>query len=196
MLDYMANRNHIFEIDEYYHCYNRGCDKRIVFADAQDYAYFLRSVAAYNSSESLGKLRLHSDLKPASKLVEIISYCLLPNHYHLILMESVENGISDFMRRVSGGYTMYFNAKYKRSGSLFQGKFKSKHIDTDQNLRQVTSYVSHNNLIHKISDPALFRSGLNTDASVVRGWTSNDVLTTDSMREVVEIIREQRISFD
>jgi putative transposase len=66
------------------------------------------------------------------KLVEIIAYCLINNHYHLILKQLVDGGISEFMKRIGTGYTGYFNCKYKRSVALFQGKFKSIHVDSNE----------------------------------------------------------------
>lgn len=191
----MANRNHVFAIDEYYHCYNRGTDKRTVFEDTQDYEYFQKSLNAYNTTLVLGKLRLYdNEIQAESKLVEILSYCLLPNHYHIILRESVEHGISQFMQRVGVGYTMYFNEKNERSGGLFQGTFKSKHIESDQDLRQVISYVTYNHMIHNIKDPALFRSKLNKSSDIVRGLTSNNMLPSN-MTEIVDIIKMHRLSF-
>lgn len=192
----MANRNHQFEIDEYYHCFNRGTDKRVIYVDGNDYSYFLRSIDAYNSTEVYGKLRLHQNVPTEQRIVEVISYNLLPNHFHIVLKELTEHGISKFMQRVGVGYTMYFNEKYKRSGALFQGAFKSKHVSDDQNLRQVIAYVTFNHLVHNTFNATLFRSWLNTESDIVRGRTSNLLLQPNDMIEIVEIIKEQRLSFD
>ena len=85
------------------------------------------------------------------KLVEIICYCLNPNHYHFILKQIAENGVSKFMHKLDTGYTNYFNIKYDRSGSLFQGPFKAKHIDTNEYLLWLSGYVNGNAEIHKIA---------------------------------------------
>lgn len=191
----MGNRNHVFATDEFYHCYNRGVDKRTTFIDAQDFSYFLKSAEAYNSVETLGKLRLYENLPAREKIVDIVSYCLLPNHFHFVLQEKTEHGISNFMSRVGTGYTMYFNEKYERSGALFQGVFKSKHLESDQDLRQVISYVAYNNIVHHISDQTKYRSGLNQNSDIVRGFTSNN-FDISKMQEIVQIIKEQRLSFD
>lgn len=191
----MTNRNHAFEIEEYYHCFNRGTEKRNIFLDAQDYNYFLKSLDAYNSKIVRGKLRLYPTVMVDKKVVEIITYCILPNHYHLVLKELVENGISFFMKRVGVGYTMYFNKKYRRSGVLFQGKFKSKHIPTDQDLRQVVAYVTNNFQVHGISNSKLYRSKLNHDSDIVRGWTSDNTMK-NNISEIVKIIKELRQAFD
>lgn len=87
---------------------------------------------------------------------------------------------------------MYFNQKYDRSGSLFQGKFKATHINNDQSLRQVLAYVYYNNIVHDINDKTLYRSSLNTKDDLVRGLASN--FGESAQREVVNIIKEMRSS--
>ena len=191
----MPRRKHTFAVGEYYHCYNRGTDKRVIFNDKQDYNYFIKSVVAYNSFETLGKLRLQQNVLSEQQLVEVVSYCLLPNHYHMVLKEKTEGGISKYIQRISIGYTMYYNEKHKRSGALFQGSFKSKFIETDQDLKQVISYVTYNNVVHNISNDELFRSKLNLQAEIVRDPISN-FPSESQMMEVVNIIKEQRLSFD
>lgn len=193
----MARRNHEFAIDEYYHCYNRGTDKRVVFIDAQDFNYFIKSIQAYNSIEGLGKLRLYDSVSdnPNDQLVELVSYNLLPNHFHILMKERVELGISKFMQRLGIGYTLYFNKKYIRSGGLFQGAFKSKHIETDQDLRQVLAYVNYNYKIHNVTDENLYRTFLNDTADIVRDPNSN-LSDSVNLLEVIEIIKLQRLAFD
>ncbi|MCC6323658.1 transposase, partial [Candidatus Nomurabacteria bacterium] len=93
--------------------------------------------------------RLQKEKKP---LVSIVCYCLNPNHFHFILKQEVEGGISEFIKRLIGGYTKYFNITYNRSGVLFQGKFKSHLIDTDQYILKIRPYVNINYLIHDIPE--------------------------------------------
>jgi len=184
-----------FASNEYYHCYNRGTDKRIIFNDRQDYKYFLKSMRAYNTAEVRGKLRLHKNTETSVEPpITILSYCLLPNHFHLLLRSNIENGISKYMQRLGVGYTMYFNKKYERSGGLFQGTFKAKHVATDQDLRQVFSYVVLNNKVHGISDKALYRVAQNNHDSVVRDLVLN--YTQQQQVEAVQIIKELRLGFD
>lgn len=133
---------------EYYHLYNRGVDKRSIFQDRTDLARFLQSIDEFNCIDPIGSIFMNSfnkDRKSKGKLIEIICYCLNPNHYHFVVKQLVENGISEFMKRLSGGYTQYFNNRYGRNGALFQGKFKSKRIDTDEYLLHVSVYVNLNN---------------------------------------------------
>ncbi len=145
-----------FANGEFYHIYNRGTDKRPVFLDRDDFDRFLQSMAEFNTKNPIGSLFENSFRDKSllssrtAKLVDIVCYCLNPNHYHIILRQRTENGISEFMKRLGGGYTQGFNFKYKRSGVLFQGKFKAAHIDSNEYLLHVSAYVNLNNLVHQI----------------------------------------------
>ncbi len=147
-----------FANGEFYHIYNRGVDKRTVFLDNQDFERFLQSMHEFNSQKPIGSLFVNSFRNKVqlsnrvAKLVDIISYCLNQNHYHLILMQRLENGISEFMHRLGTGYTQAFNIKYKRSGVLFQGKFKALHIDSNEYLLHLSAYVNLNNKVHQIKN--------------------------------------------
>jgi putative transposase len=149
-------RKLIFANEIVCHILNRGVDKREVFLDERDYDRFLKGMWEFNNnlireererlkSELSSVSELSSDFKPK---VEIIAYCLNPNHYHLILKQLEKGGIKDFMHKLGTGYTNYFNKKYDRSGSLFQGPFKAVHIDSNEYLLYVSAYVNKNNFIH------------------------------------------------
>ncbi len=153
----MSIRKTNFVIGEYYHVYNRGADKRDIFCDQEDLNRFFQSIQDFNTEDPIGSLyeknylskKLNFGGKAAKKsenkkLVSIIAYCLNPNHFHFILTPLVENGIQKFMQRL-GGYSTYFNLKNGRSGSLFQGKFKSKHIDSNEYLIHLSIYINCNN---------------------------------------------------
>ncbi len=139
-------------IGEYYHIYNRGVDKRSIFVDKQDALRFLQSMELFNNEENIGSIYRDSRKDPvrsrAPKLVKFIVYCLNQNHYHFILKSLVENGIQKFMHRLGTGYTNFFNEKYKRSGSLFQGKYKAVHIKTNEQLLHGGAYVNINDRVH------------------------------------------------
>ncbi|MFC1623612.1 transposase, partial [Patescibacteria group bacterium] len=83
------------------------------------------------------------------------AFCLNPNHYHFILMPLVENGVQKFMHKLGTGYTCHFNEKYKRSGSLFQGRYKAIHIESNEYLLHLGVYVNLNNRVHKIGKSTL-----------------------------------------
>lgn len=94
---------------------------------------------------------------PEERLVDIIAYCLNPNHFHLILKENKVGGIPLFMKKVSTGYAMYYNKKNSRSGVLFQGRFKSVHIGSNDLLLYVSAYVNCNSQIHGGEDAGIYR---------------------------------------
>jgi len=143
---------------EYYHIYNRGVDKRIIFECQEDLDRFFESMVEFNTIESIGsiysnnqRMRMrgsasHSPEK--EKLVEFICYCLNPNHYHFLLRQLVDNGIQKFMHKIGTGYTMHFNKKYKRSGSLFQGRYKATHVDSNEYLLHLSAYINLNYKVH------------------------------------------------
>lgn len=140
-------------------------DKRKTFLDTRDYERFLLSMNLLNDEQeglmiawrdfkkSNPQVKLPEFLKFRNRkpLVEIIAYCLNPNHYHLILHQIKDKGIENFMHRVGTSHTKYFNKKNDRSGSLFQGVFKSIHIDSNEYLLYLSAYVNKNNFIHGYS---------------------------------------------
>lgn len=146
-----------FENDKYYHILNRGVDKRSVFLNDNDYLRFLKSLIVFNQKDPVYSMevfdRVDVEVQPLQdKLVDIVAYCLNPNHYHLILRQRIDGGISEFMKRVGGGYTGYFNRKYDRNGSLFQGNFKRIYINSNQYLLYLSAYVNKNYFIHGYGD--------------------------------------------
>lgn len=142
-----------FLIGEFYHIYNRGTDKRVIFNNNLDYKrfiillYFCNSVTPVvlkdiiSQGQSLGEL-FNIDRKKI--LVDIVAFCLMPNHFHILIKEKTENGISIFMKKLATAYVMYFNTKYERKGSLFEGPFGARHIDTNEYLNWVFSYIHLN----------------------------------------------------
>jgi len=151
---------------EYYHIYNRGVDKRDIFMDTSNLKRFILSVKEFNTIEPIGSIReslehksehrsLFSDVGRLRRLrekplVAIMCYCFNPNHFHFIVKQEVDGGISEFFKRLLGGYTKYINEIYNRSGALFQGRFKSHLINDDQYFLKIRPYVNMNYSIHNI----------------------------------------------
>lgn len=141
---------------EWYHCYSRGVDKRRVFSDTSDYDRFLALMYVANCTTQihLSNLREHTykdvlkneTLDRGSPIVEIGTYCLMPNHVHFIVKQVQDGGIATYMQKIFTGYTMYFNKKNSRTGALFSGTFKSKHVGDDEYFKQAVSYVHLNPL--------------------------------------------------
>jgi len=139
-------------IDEYYHVYNRGNGKRRIFRDIADRERFIKLLYLCNGTKSI-KLKdiSHKNVflyDRGDQLVDICTYCLMGNHFHLLLKEKVEGGISKFMQKLATAYSMYFNIKYKHSGTPFEGTYKAKHIDSDPYLKYIFSYIHMNPIEH------------------------------------------------
>lgn len=147
-----------FVTGEYYHLFNRGIDKRIIFKSKADYARFVMLLYVSNSLEDSFRLdnlinRLHKKfdevltLDRGKKLVSIGSWCLMRNHFHILIRQEIDGGITKFMKKLGTGYSMYFNIKYERQGALFGGPFKSKLVGADDNyMKQLFAYLHLNPL--------------------------------------------------
>jgi putative transposase len=146
-----------FITGEYYHLYNRGIDKRNIFKSKYDYERFvmLLYIANSNSQLRLDNLINHSHktfdeilvLDKGERLVSLGAWCLMTNHFHLLVRQEIDGGITKFMKKLGTGYSMYFNIKYQRQGSLFGGPFKSKCIKNDDNyMRELFAYIHLNAL--------------------------------------------------
>ncbi len=153
-----------FAPGEYYHIYNRGTEKRNVFLDLGDYKRFLALLYLTNQTGRV-ELKLQgrtleevSEPREGELLVEIVTYCLMPNHFHLLVREVTDGGISKFMQKLTTGYTMYFNKKNDRSGALFQGKFKATHVEDDRYMRYLISYIHLNPV--KLIEPGWKETGI------------------------------------
>jgi len=151
-----------FQPEYFYHIYNRGVDRRKVFLDKWDYVKFLEQMREFNQIEPVGSLYWKKRQKSVpttlivvgthkQALVSLIAYCLNQNHYHFLVKQEKEGGISEYMKRIGNGYTRYFNHKYNRSGSLFQGKYKAKEVRSTYDLIKVSVYVNGNAEIHGIA---------------------------------------------
>lgn len=143
--------------DQIYHVFNRGVASQPIFQTERDYRKLLELMSYYQNENPptrysffiklermeretiIEKLKLDKNI-----LVEIITYCLMPNHLHLLLKQLKENGISAFMAHFTDSYTRYFNTKYKRAGPLYQGRFQAVRIETDEQLLHVSRYIHLN----------------------------------------------------
>ncbi len=140
-----------FEIDEWYHCFNRGVDKRRTFESVADYRRMQELLYLTNAETPIhrsDKVSIdHNDLFSISRdeqLVDVAAYCLMPNHFHLLLRPHRDGSISAFMRKLMTAYTMYFNIKNERVGNLFYKPFRSKHVPDDRYGQHVYNYIHAN----------------------------------------------------
>src|ERR1035437_6376747 len=147
----MSIRKVNFVSGEYYHIYNRGNSKQKIFHDKQDYSHFLNLLYIFNTHKNCNLYDLKRNysfdlytVEVENNLVNIGAYCLMPNHFHILITQTEKGDISKFMQKLTTAYVMYYNKKYKRTGSLFEGKFKSEYIDNDRYLKYLFSYIHLN----------------------------------------------------
>lgn len=144
-------RLYSFAPGEYYHIYNRGTEKRAIFLDKFDYERFIRILFHCNGTAPVNVARLRKGLSFADyqesrgeRLVYIGAYCLMPNHFHLLLREREEGNIPKFMKKLLTAYSMYFNVKNNRKGRLFETSFLASHAYRDEYLKYLFAYIHLN----------------------------------------------------
>jgi REP element-mobilizing transposase RayT len=167
---------------EIYHIYNRGVEKRNIFRNKADYIRFLNSLHEFNTWHTAENT--HRDVRmrrvdgfDMGELVCIEEYVLMPNHFHLALRQLDDGGISKFMQKVASGYTHYFNLKYARSGVLFQGRTKRKHVSDFRYHQYLLEYILLNPI--DLVEPGWKESGIRDVERVIQfldeyPWTSGN----------------------
>jgi putative transposase len=175
-----------------YHVYNRGVEKRPIFSEESDYVRFIHDLFEFNDKNSASKFIVSKNSegnlpnsekiknhekenevrKPRDLLVNLLAFCLMPNHYHLLLKQVKKNGISKFMLKLGTGYANYFNKKYQRIGSLFQGSYKLEIIDNDSYFDHIPNYIHLNPL--DLNEP---------------GWRNNEIKNPKKAIKFLETYR-------
>ncbi len=141
----------------YYHIYNRGVDKREIFLDKQDCSVFLHYLKFYLSPIEKALCNTPFKFRPKlqqlnlSKEIDLLSFCIMPNHFHLQIKQHTKSGMERLTRRLLTAYVQYFNFKNKRKGVLFEGTYKAKLIEDDDQLLYLSSYIHRNPF--KIKNP-------------------------------------------
>jgi REP element-mobilizing transposase RayT len=169
----MPYRESIFFPKNYFHIFCRGNEKRNIFLDANDYEHFLSKMKNYKE--------IHK--------VTVVCYCLMPNHFHLLLRQNVKEPLYLFVHRLTVSHAMYFNKRYNRVGHLFQGRFKAKLIPNDEYLLHLSRYI-HLNPLEIINS----RSALETYP-----WSSYFEYISKSKKEEIcekEIVLQQFNNFN
>lgn len=141
-------RSVVFAENEYYHVYNRGVEKRQLFIDEKDHERMVKLLYTANSTTPVHLSNYQGvsllEIPRGETIVDIGAWCLMPNHFHILVKEKKDAGISLFMRKLLTGYSMYFNTKYERKGTLFERPFKVKHLDDDRYLKYQYAYIHLN----------------------------------------------------
>ena len=158
------NRKHTFSPGEFYHLYNRGVEKRETFLSQRDYKRFLALLFLCNGATSVNIKSIGENVSDiweidrGQPLVNICTYCLMPNHFHLLIQARGDGNVARFMQKLMTGYTMYLNKLNERTGSLFQGTYQSVHANTDRYLKYLFAYIHLNPL--KLIEPRWKEIGL------------------------------------
>lgn len=151
-----------FSIGEYYHAYNRGNNKSLIFLDDKDRQRFQKLLYLCNSKKPVVFKTIQGlpldKIDRVDTLVDIGAYCMMPNHFHLLLKEKIEKGISLFISKLLTAYSMYFNKKYARTGTLYEGPFLATHLNEDRYLKYIFSYIHLNPV--KLIDPLWKENGI------------------------------------
>jgi len=143
-----------------YHALNRGVERRTIFVDTQDYARFVHDLYEFNdatpagqthtartfSSSSMADIRCLPLKRERKKLVDVHGWCIMRDHYHLLLSEKIEGGVGLFLRKLNVGYAKYFNTRYERNGYVFSGRTKKVHIENDAQFNYILHYIHLNPL--------------------------------------------------
>ncbi len=137
-----------------YHIYNRGIDGREIFKDSEDYEYFLELLKRYLEEFSPEVSERYKTIRPylarhrqqmnLHRELDLLCYCLLPDHFHLLIRQNTADGITKLMRRVFTNYVMYFNKKNKRHGTLFENVYRAVIVPDTEQLIDLTKYIHLN----------------------------------------------------
>ncbi|MFZ4621899.1 MAG: transposase [Bacteroidota bacterium] len=124
----MSRRKILFEKGKYYHVYNRGCNRLDIFREEENYRFLTEKIASSAND-------CH---------ISVIAYCLMPNHYHLLVRQDSDVPVSRFIQTIFNSYTKAFNKRYERTGTLFEERFEAKEVDTDEYLIHLSRYIHLN----------------------------------------------------
>lgn len=155
-MSYMPYRTVPLVTDEYYHVYNRGVAGMNIYPDLTFLKRFVKNMIYYQIAGPKPRYSLFcpttTELDRSKKIVKIICHCLMPNHFHLLLKQAKDGGVSEFVRNLENSYTKYFNIRSKRVGPIFQGQFKAVLIESNEQLLHVSRYIHLNPLVSDVTN--------------------------------------------
>ncbi|MBA3723567.1 MAG: transposase [Candidatus Levybacteria bacterium] len=175
--------------DGYYHIYNRGIDRRVTYTNKREYQRMLNLLSFYQYrtipirysrfAEAKEDIRqnYYEQMKESGKIIEVIAYCFMPNHFHLLLKQREESGIATYTANVVNAYTKYFNKKYQRTGSLFQGVFKAVYVETDEQLVHLVRYIH----LNPVASSLILQEQLDTFP-----WSSHSLYVNLANNDLIE----------
>ena len=204
----MPYRKKQFVNEEIYHVVLRGIDDNLIFKDTNDYYRGIFSIYEFNTTKpitirarrqaraKIKKILKETNRDPFSviderdKLVEILAFCFMPNHIHLLMKQLKNNGVTQFMRKFGAGYGGYFNRKYNRKGYVFQNRFSAVHIKNDNQLKTIFIYI-HTNPV-ALREPGWKEKGIKNPKRAIKflenyKWSSySDYISKKNLPSVTE----------
>jgi len=181
-----------FSVGEYYHVYNRGVEKRTIFLDNNDRDRFSKLLFVSNDTQPFIfrdlKNKTFGEIKRDKPLIAIGAYCLMPNHFHMLVKETGDGGLSSFMEKITTAYSKYFNTRHHRVGPLFQSRFKAEHIDRDEYLKYLFAYIHLNPV--KLIEPHWKEKGIK-ESKKVQEYLRN--FSYSSYQDYLGIDREEKL---
>lgn len=184
----------------YYHVFNRGIDRRATFTDVREYRralellyfyQFARIPISYSHYIQLPRAikeeytkRIHA----LTRQVEIVSYCLMPNHFHLLIRQTDDKGIQTYLSNFLNAYTRYFNKRHERKGPLFEGTFKSVLIDSDEQLIHVSRYIHLNPVVASLVEKDSITNYKWSSLSHYLSLSQDDVVSQAQVDLLLELV--------
>jgi len=191
-----SNRKIVFASGEYYHCFSRGVERRPVFTNKRELSRAVDLISFYRFDKPSLRYSKYLALNEkqrtnflaglSEKAVEVIAFCLMTNHFHFLVKQAKEGGISKFMANFSNSYSKYFNTKYQRVGPLFQGAFRAVHIESDEQLLHLSRYIHLNPVTGFVVKPEELKTYL---------WSSYPSYVTDSDPDLNFIDKDVVLNF-
>lgn len=189
----MSYRKFTFSLGEYYHIYSRGVEKRPIFLSSDDYRRFQKLLFLCNSSNKVVfrdcRSKRNGEIDRGEALASVGAYCLMPNHFHVLVREVREGGITEFMRKLLTAYSMYFNKTNERPGTLFDRAFKAEHVAKDEYLKYLYSYIHLNPI--KLIDPEWKDRGITNLVAAkeyLQGYKSSSYMDYQGMKRDESLI--------
>lgn len=189
-----SNRNIVFANGQYYHVFNRGVEKRPTFTTKYEYIRAKDTINLYRFGDlpiryskylALNKEKKEkflAELNENQLQIEIIAYCLMPNHFHFLLKQRRDNGVVKFVAKFTNSYTKYFNTKHERVGPLFQGVFKAVHVEDDEQLLHLSRYIHLNPVMGNIIKNEELRNYPWTSYQNYLNLVDNKMVSTEEIR--------------
>jgi putative transposase len=195
-----TQRGLVFLNESYYHVFNRGIERRTTFLNKREYTRALDLLSFYQFNTipirysryaqlPAEKQQLYYDRMVASgKSVEVVAFSLMPNHFHLLLRQKRDQGITRYVSNFVNAYTKYFNTKHERVGPLFQGVFKAVYVETDEQLVHLTRYIHLNPVVSSLITKEELDTYLWSSYPIYLGEVGNSLIDAETIKVILSLV--------